>query len=181
MRAIVEGVCVLVVLVTADAGLRAEVKASAPDSLTVSHAVSLRATPAAVYGALGKVGQWWADQHTWSGAARNLSMELRAGGCFCEAWSAGTVEHGHIVLAQTNEVLRLNAALGPLQELAVSGVLTFKLTAVVATGGTQLDVIYRVSGDATHELDKIAPIVDTVIGEQVARFARFAETGRAAP
>jgi uncharacterized protein YndB with AHSA1/START domain len=179
MRAIVKAVLIVVVLGTAGRVLRAEVKGSAPDSLIVSHAATLRAAPAAVYRALGEVGKWWSDQHTWSGAARNLIMELRAGGCFCEAWSAGTVEHGRVVFAQTNEMLRLNAALGPLQELAVSGVLTFKLTPA-ASGGTQLDVIYRASGDATHALDKLAPIVDSVIGEQVARFARFAETGRAA-
>jgi uncharacterized protein YndB with AHSA1/START domain len=179
MRAIVKAVGMVVVLWTADVVLRAEVKASAADSLTVSHAATLRAAPAAVYRALGEVGRWWSDQHTWSGAARNLTMELRAGGCFCEAWSAGTVEHGHVVLAQTNEVLRMNTALGPLQELGVSGVLTFKLTPA-SSGGTQLEVIYRASGDATHGLDKLAPIVDGVIGQQVARFARFAETGRAA-
>jgi hypothetical protein len=160
--------------------LRAEVRGSAPDSMLIVHAATVRATPAAVYRALGRVGSWWSDQHTWSGAARNMTLELRAGGCFCEGWAGGTVEHGHVILAQTDQVLRLNAALGPLQELAIAGVLSFTVTGP-GDGGTRLEVTYRVSGDATHGLDKLSALVDTVIGEQVARLARYAETGRATP
>jgi hypothetical protein len=149
--------------------------------MLVVHAAGMRATPAAVYRALGQVGSWWDDQHTWSGAARNLTMELRAGACFCEGWAGGSVEHGHVILAQTNEVLRLNATLGPLQELGVSGVLSFKLAKTASGEGAQLEVTYRVSGDATHGLDKLAAVVDTVIGEQVARLVRYVETGKAQP
>jgi hypothetical protein len=35
-------------------------------------------------------------------------------------------------------------------------------------------VEYRVSGDSSHSLTAIAPVVDRVIGEQFGRFARHA-------
>jgi len=167
-------------VLAAAAWAHAEVKGSAPDSLLVVHSASARAAPGAVYQAIGRVGEWWDDQHTWSGSARNMSLELRAGGCFCETWNGGSVEHGHVVLAQRDDTVRLDAALGPIQELAASAVLTFKLTTTgSAVQMTQITLTYRVSGDETHELDKIAGIVDAVLGEQLARLVRFVETGRA--
>jgi hypothetical protein len=40
---------------------------------------------------------------------------------------------------------------------------------------------YVVNGSSASALDKSAPAVDDVLGEQFARLARFIETGRAAP
>ncbi|MBL8273171.1 MAG: hypothetical protein JNJ74_05120, partial [Xanthomonadales bacterium] len=43
--------------------------------------------------------------------------------------------------------------------------------------GTRIKFSYLVSGDARFKLDGIAPIVDQVLGTQVARLARYAATG----
>ena len=153
----------------------AEVKQSAPDGMLVSHEVAVRAAPEAVYAALWEVGKWWGPSHTWSGTASNLRLEKSAGGCFCEAWGRNWVEHGRVVMARHNELLRLHAALGPLQELALAGALTWSLKP--AAEGTTLLVTYRVSGDSLHALDKFAPAVDGVIGEQATRLKKFVETG----
>jgi hypothetical protein len=67
-------------------------------------------------------------------------------------------------------MLRLRGSLGPLQEMAVTGVLTVKLTPV--EGGTEAVVTYRLSGDPSHALDQFVPVVDQVIGLQFAEFAR---------
>ena len=83
-------------------------------------------------------------------------------------------------MAQPGELLRIRGALGPLQDMAVSGVLTVKLNAT-ASGGTEATVTYRVSGDASHKLDAFIPAVDQVIGLQFGAFAAFASAPKPAP
>jgi uncharacterized protein YndB with AHSA1/START domain len=153
----------------------AEVKRSAPDGMISVHQVVVAARPDLVYGALVQVGKWWAPAHTWSGSAASLSLVPRAGGCFCETWPGGSAEHGRVVMARPNQLLRVRAALGPLQELALAGTLTWELAGEGTS--TRMTVTYRVSGDSLHGLDKLAPAVDAVIGEQTARLKKFVETG----
>jgi uncharacterized protein YndB with AHSA1/START domain len=160
-------------MVVAPVPTDADVKQAAPDAMLLAHVAEVRAAPAAVYTAIGRVGEWWDGAHTWSGDARNLSLDVRAGGCFCEQWAGGSVQHGRVVLAQVNDTVRLAAELGPMQDLAVAGVLTFKLAP--AGEGTRIEFTYRVSGTPAHGLDKLAPIVDKVLGEQLSRLARFAD------
>jgi uncharacterized protein YndB with AHSA1/START domain len=157
------------------APLHAEVKQSAPDGMLVAHELLVKAKPEVVYAALSQVGKWWAPAHTWSGKPANLSLDARAGGCFCEAWDGSTVEHGRVVMARSGQLLRLHASLGPLQEMALFGALTWTVTAEGSE--TKLSVTYRVSGDSMHGLDKFAPVVDGVIGEQAGRLKTFVETG----
>ena len=45
----------------------------------------IAAPPGEVYAALvTAVSQWWNPAHTFSGLASNLSIDARAGGCFCD-------------------------------------------------------------------------------------------------
>ena len=62
--------------------------------------------------------------------------------------------------------------LGPLQDMAVSGVLTYQLKK--EQNGTQVEMIYRVSGNASHKLLSLAGIVDKVLGEQLEGFRKTA-------
>jgi uncharacterized protein YndB with AHSA1/START domain len=103
---------------------------------------------------------WWPSDHTWSGDRANLSLSGQAGGCFCERWAGGSVEHGRVVMSMPGRLLRLSAALGPLQEMGVTGVITFALEE--KDGTTTLVATHRVSGDAAHKLEALAPIVDQV-------------------
>jgi len=75
-----------------------------------------------------------------------------------------------------DQLLRLNTALGPLQGKAVTGVLSAQVKP--DDKATLLTVAYRVNEAAASALDKDAPAVDRVFGEQVARLARFAATGK---
>jgi len=75
-------------------------------------------------------------------------------------------------MAADSQMLRLRGSLGPLQDMAVTGVLTVKLVAIEA-GGTEAVVTYRLSGDASHVLDTFVPVVDQVIGLQFGGFARY--------
>ena len=71
-----------------------------------------------------------------------------------------------------NKLLRFDAALGPLQELAISGVINVALHE--KDGATTMAVTHRVSGDATHKLDAFAPVVDQVNGLQFGNLAAAA-------
>jgi hypothetical protein len=135
-----------------------------------SGSTSVAAPPAKAWARQIQVQSWWDPQHTYSGASRNLSLRLSPGGCFCERLPAGgLVKHAEVVQMRPGTLLRLSGALGPLQELGAAGALSFALAAV--EGGTQVTLTYRVAGFSPDGLDKLAPIVDQVLGEQLKRYA----------
>lgn len=154
----------------------AEVKQSAADSFLITFSNPVVATPAKTYAAIAQPQSWWSNEHTWSGKASNLSLKAEAGGCFCERWKDGSVEHGRVIMALPEKVLRLDTALGPLQEFSLKGILSFWIK-TGDDGATQLVVEYRVNGASNSGLDTFAPNVDEVLGEQVARLVRYIDSG----
>jgi uncharacterized protein YndB with AHSA1/START domain len=151
----------------------AELKMSAPDAALIEHRFQIAATPAEAWQVLVHPERWWPADHTWSGAPGNLSLLAEAGGCFCERWDGNSVEHARVVMARPGVLLRLRGSLGPLQEMAVTGVLT--VTLAVKDGGTEAVVTYRLSGDPSHKLDSFVRGVDQVIGQQFGNFAKAAD------
>ena len=143
-----------------------------PQSYLITHRAEVAASPAAVYTALGQVGRWWNGQHTYSGRPENLTEDLRAGGCFCEQWEGNSIEHARVIYAARDKALRLEGALGPLQDMAVTAILNYAIAS--ADGKTTLTLTYRVRG-AEANLDKIAAVVDKVLGEQVGRLVAYLE------
>lgn len=164
------------VLALAAAPAAAEVSGASPSGFLVTHRHEVKAAPPQVFTAIGQIGSWWNGEHTYSGDAARLSLELRAGGCFCERWDAGSIEHARVIYVGKDAALRLDGALGPLQELAAHGILHFALKPV--EGRTLLTVTYRVSGSADAGLERLSAPVDRVIGEQVSRLVSFVESGR---
>jgi hypothetical protein len=160
-------------------GAQAEVRAAAPDAMQLVFSERVAAAPSAVYAAIGQVERWWSGEHSYSGDPANLSLAMQPGGCFCERWVGGAVEHGRVVLLLRDQAVRIDGALGPLQVKAVKAVLTFLLKA--EDGGTSLTLGYRVNGTAASALDKDATAVDGVLGTQLARLKRYVETGKPAP
>jgi uncharacterized protein YndB with AHSA1/START domain len=156
--------------------VHAEVKQSAADGFLVTFTSPVTATPARTYAAIAQPQLWWSSEHTWSGKAANLSLKPEAGGCFCERWKDGSAEHGRVIMALPDKLLRLDSALGPLQEFALKATLSFWIK-TGDEGATQLSVEYRVNGASGSALDKFAPSVDEVLGEQVARLVRYIDSG----
>lgn len=170
----------VVLALFAAAGARAETSGVSAAGFTVTFAHEVNAPPDRLWNALTQVQNWWNSAHTWSGKAANMSFDLRAGGCFCESWDGASVMHGTVVYIQPRQALRFFAHLGPLQDRAVNGVLTFVQGASKENkDGSRLRVVYKVSGAADAGLVELAPAVDKVIGEQVKRLIAFAETGKA--
>jgi uncharacterized protein YndB with AHSA1/START domain len=166
----------------APAPASAEIKSSAAHTLLVEHKLTSTADPARLYRALSQINRWWSSKHTFSGSAANLSLRADAGGCFCERWKDGSVEHGRVIQTARDKLVRLSTALGPMLDMAVTGVLSFQIEPRPAKpagpAGSELVVTMRVSGDPSHTLATLAGPVDGVIGEQATRLVRFVETGK---
>lgn len=161
------------------AAASAELKLAAADGVLVEHRYQVRATSERTWEALIRPAAWWPSDHTWSGSAANLSLQPEAGGCFCERWANGSVEHGRVVMAMPPQTLRIVGALGPLQEMAVLGVLTIQLAANAE--GTQVVVTYRVSATPAHQLQALSEAIDQVVGGQFSGLAAVAENAAAKP
>jgi len=155
---------------------QAEVVDKGAYGFRLKYVQQVAAPPEKVFKAIGEIGRWWSDDHTYSGKAANMTMPLAANACFCETLPAGGgVRHGVVELVIPNRQVRVDAALGPLQDEGVSAAWAFDLKP--KDGGTELTVTYNVGG-ARDFIVSVAPGVDGVMGEGAARLKRYVETGR---
>jgi hypothetical protein len=160
---------------------RAEIVSAGPSGFNIRHVVELpNITAPVVWATLADIGKWWDPEHTYSGDARNLTLEPFVRGCFCEKLSlyAG-IEHASVVYAQPAKTLRLSGALGPLQDFGVIGSMTWQIEP--AGGGSRVTLTYSAGGFADRPLADWAPRVDEVLGGQLQRLARFITVGNAEP
>jgi uncharacterized protein YndB with AHSA1/START domain len=137
----------------------------------IEHVRTLDAAPDASWNRLVRPADWWHSDHTWSGDAGNLTLDPRAGGCFCEALpGGGSNEHLRVVHAAPGRLLRLDGRLGPLQPLPLTGVMSWAL-AETESGSTTITLRYVVAGPPGSALQNWAPAVDGVLAQQIDRFA----------
>jgi uncharacterized protein YndB with AHSA1/START domain len=148
------------------------------NGFVVKFDVSVNAPAAKVYDALvGQIGSWWNPEHTYSHDAKNLSIDARPGGCFCEKLpNGGGMEHLRVVYVAPPQVVRFSGALGPLQASGVAGSMTWKLTD--GPDSTRLELTYSVGGFIQGGFEKIAPAVEAMLREQLDRLKLFVETGK---
>lgn len=176
IRSVVIGAAAAAALLLTQAlSSRAEVIESSPGGFAISRTVHIAAPPDRVYATLIVPARWWNSQHTFSGSAGNLTLDARAGGCFCETWSGGSVQHLVVVDAEPGKVLRLRGALGPFQGQGVSSALTFTLKA--NSGGTDLTLDNIVGGFMKGGFAKWPSLADAMLAEQMIRLKRDIETG----
>lgn len=153
----------------------AEVVKATPAGFESKHVVTIAAPPERVWAVLISPARWWSKDHTYSGDAAALSLDLRAGGCWCEKLKdGGSVEHMRVAFVQPSKTLRTIGGLGPLQGEGVQGVMTFTL-APDGTGATRLTVSYVVGGYIRAGAEVVAAPVDSVLGQQVQRLKDAAE------
>lgn len=157
--------------------VRAEIVSAGPNGFSIRHIAEAPSVSAHLaWAALSDVAKWWDPEHTYSNDARNLTLEPLVNGCFCEKLGlyAG-IEHARVVYAEPVKRLRLSGALGPLQEFGLSGSMNWQIDA--AGGGSRITFTYNVGGFADRPLSDWAPIVDEVMGVQVARLGRYLTSG----
>lgn len=121
----------------------------------------------AVYRTIINLESWWDPAHTFSGDAGNLKLDLKPGGCLCEYWEGGAVQHLTVGYVEENSTLRLLGALGPLQQMAVAGSMSFVVTPV--DSGSRLVFTYEVGGYWKDGLASLAAPVDGVWAGHLAR------------
>jgi uncharacterized protein YndB with AHSA1/START domain len=155
----------------------AEVADSSANGFTVKTSVTIQASPAEVYRRLvHNVGDWWSAQHTFSGDARNLTIEEKPTGCFCETLpDQGAVRHMEVLRFAPGKTLVLSGAIGPLQSLAATGTMTIQLSP--GDAGTTMDVTYAVAGYLAAGMNTWAAPVDSVVTEQFTRLKNYVEHG----
>ena len=164
-------------LMAAAAG--AEVRDRTPSGFTVRTTVNVAAQPQRIYQDLLDLGSWWDKEHTYSGDAKNMTLVAQPGGCFCEKVpGGGAVEHGRVINVSTGRMIRISSALGPLQELAVTGTMTWQIEPSAQGKGSILTMTYAAAGYAPGGLDELADIVDQVLGRQVQLLKAYAEKSR---
>ena len=155
----------------------AEVADSSTDGFTVKASVTIQASQDEVYRRLvHNIGDWWNPQHTFSGDARNLTIDEKPMGCFCETLPGqGAVRHMEVLRFMQGKTLVLSGAIGPLQSLAAAATMTIQLSP--GDTGTTVDVTYAVSGYLASGMDAWAAPVNSVVSEQFSRLKNFVEHG----
>lgn len=154
--------------------LQAEIKDSSDIGFSSSVTVTVDGEPTAVFETLVKPSKWWNPSHTWSGDAENLTLDAVPGGMFLEKLpNGGFCRHMEVVYADPGNMLRLQGALGPLQEQAIHGSMTIRLKK--EADKTVVDVTYNVVGFVPGGIKKWAAPVDGVLTEQFTRLKQSIE------
>lgn len=130
------------------------------------------------WSALSRWGEWWSSAHTYSGDAAHLTLAMQAGGCLCEVWPGGQIEHARVLLAWPEQgLLRMNAPFGPLQAQPVTAILTYSIRTRDEGGVEVIQTLAVGGGDETTAA--MAEGVDFVMSQGLTRYERFVETGAA--
>lgn len=151
----------------------AAVKDAAANGFTVENTQVVPVDAETAWKALTQdVDRWWPKDHTWWGTASKLSIDARAGGCFCEIAGAQQAQHLTVTFVDPGKTLRMIGGLGPLQGMGLGGVVEFRL-APAEGGGTRITLYCRSGGYSPDDLGKFAPVVDKVQGLQLGGLADY--------
>ncbi len=154
--------------------VHAEVTASAADGFQIKITKTAAGDPNAVFNCLfHDLPKWWDAEHSYSGHAENFSLDLEKQCMLEKLPNGGFVRHLEIVFYQPGKVLRLTGGLGPLQEMGVTGALTFNLNP--SGDNTDIELTYNVVGCDAQNLDKLAPAVEYVLNLQMDRLKKHCD------
>lgn len=168
---------IVLIAVLAATPAAAEIVDVAPNGMEIRHQVRIAAPPEKVWAALIDPARWWGSDHTFSGSASNLTLEPRAGGCWCEKLpSGGGVMHMQVAHFAPPQTLVLRGALGPLYNLGADGAMAFTLAANGAE--TDLTLSFRAGGYVKEGFQKWSGPVDNVLGLQIGNLKKVLEPAR---
>jgi uncharacterized protein YndB with AHSA1/START domain len=153
---------------------RAAVAEVAATGFTVQLTSHIAAPADKIFAVLIAPARWWSSDHTFSGSSSNLTLEAKAGGCWCETLpGGGSVQHLTVIYVAPGKALRLRGALGPLQGMGVNGAMTWSLKPQGQE--TELSLTYVVGGHDKDGFDALSKAVDGVLSEQLGRLQAVAE------
>lgn len=135
------------------------------------------ADPKAAYDAFIRVGQWWDGEHSYSGSATNISIEVEPGGCWCEALpDGGFVAHMRVAQSMPGKMLMFKGGLGPLAFMGVEGSMVVSFEA--KGKATVVKLSYAVGGRDTNDFKELPKLVDGVLSGAFTRYSNYASTGK---
>ena len=159
--------CLTVTALLLFTNARGEIVSASASHYVLRHEATTAMSPAATWQRLVDPASWWHPDHTYSGDAANLSLDLEAGGLWKEEWPGGSVAHGKVVFVAPGDTLRLEAPFGPLQGIGAWTVWTISLEPIA--GGTRVVFDETSIGPPTADLAELAKAVDFVKGEAMRR------------
>ena len=148
-------------------GASAEVRARTDNGFTLGYERPVRAGPDTVLETVAMPSGWWSSDHTYSGDAANIRLDMIPGGCWCEALPGGGVKHAEVVMVWPGRrMVRFDAPFGPLQGMGTDAVLTMTWSDPPDGGERVLRWTFVVSGPGTGAM---ADVIDGVMTEQFRR------------
>jgi len=154
--------------------LQAEVLTSTADGFSIKIEREVAVSQQEAYQQFLSVGEWWNSEHTYFGSSENLSIDAKAGGCFCEIDGDKQVLHMTVSYIVPDKEIRMLGGLGPLQMMGIQGGMSWKFESLGANK-TKIIHQYRVTGSSDQALDQLAPFVDKVQTLQVDALVRKLE------
>ena len=166
MRTLLLAVLASVALTTPAA---AEITARSENAFSLSFERAVPASADAVLNAVAMPAAWWNPEHSYSGEASNIRLDLRPGGCWCEDLPGGGVKHGETVLAWPEQrMVRFDAPFGPLQGIGADALLTMTWADPAEGQARALKWTFVVNGPGVGAM---ADVIDRVLAEQFNRLA----------
>jgi len=148
-------------------GVSAEVRARTDNGFTLGYERPVRAAPDRVLETVAMPSGWWSSDHTYSGDAANIRLDMIPGGCWCEALPGGGVKHAEVVMVWPGRrMVRFDAPFGPLQGMGADAVLTMTWSDPPEGGERVLRWTFVVNGPGTGAM---ADAIDGVMSEQFRR------------
>jgi uncharacterized protein YndB with AHSA1/START domain len=151
------------------------------NGFSIEETVQINATPDKVYAAFIHPEKWWNSEHSFSQNAANLSLDAKAGGCFCETLpGGGSVEHLMVTYADPARTrITLRGGMGPFVGLAMDGVLS--ITLKPKDGGTALVLDNNYGGYIKGGMAQGPQAVDGMMTDVVAHLKFYVENGKSMP
>ena len=139
------------------------------------------------------VDMWWPKDHTWWKGA--LRIDEQAGGCFCETTSTASAAHMQVSYVEPNKKVVMTGGLGPLQEMGITGALTWVFSTIdssTSSGAdtqdsriqkTKVTLTYHASGNihfngqkaSNEDAANLVRVVDKVQAQQLNALTAFSD------
>lgn len=167
----------LAAMLFAAAPAHAKVAAQNESGFTLSYEAEIPKDSNAAFDAFIRIGEWWDPAHSYSGDGKNLTIDLKPGGCWCETLpDGGFVAHMRVAQSMPGKSLLFKGGLGPLAFMGVEGAMAVTFEAKGKAAAVKLN--YAIGGHAPTGFKDLANGVDKVLGEAFKRYVNYASTGK---
>lgn len=163
----IRSVVAALAIVCAATPVSAEVISKSDGEFILNFEQRVEASPDVILSTLAQPAAWWSSDHTYSGSAENITLDLRPGGCWCEALPGGGVKHAEVLLVwPEHRQIRFDAPFAPLQSMPAHTILTMTWGDTDGGAARLLKWTFVVRGFQTGA---VAEAVDGVMAEQFGR------------